>query len=137
MSGQMYGHEELRPPRSAAVTAVGVDHVRLSYHYLDIGDAEGYGSLLDDDIELRHPGSPRGFGRAEVLRAYDAAGRPPGRRDVHRIHRIVAEGDHVVALGRLIRRPGLREDLDFADHFTLSPEGMLLSCRRYYCTPPG
>ncbi|NJQ05817.1 nuclear transport factor 2 family protein [Streptomyces lonarensis] len=124
---------DVRPARSARLTAVGVDHVRLSYHYLDAGDVEGYGSLLDENIEVAQPGSVHGNGRAEVLRSHGSPDRTPVR---HRIHKIVADGDSVVALGRLVRGPGTRVELDFVDHFTISPEGMLLSCRRYFHTDP-
>ncbi|WP_103502528.1 MULTISPECIES: nuclear transport factor 2 family protein [Streptomyces] len=124
---------DVRPARSTVVTAVGADHVRLSYHYLDIGDVEGYGSLLDENIEIAQPGSLHGNGRAEVLRSHGAPDRPAVR---HRIHKIVADGDSVVALGRLVRGTGARVELDFVDHFTISAEGMLLSCRRYFHTEP-
>ncbi|MEV7729408.1 nuclear transport factor 2 family protein [Streptomyces sp. NPDC087917] len=99
-----------RPPSSRVVTDSGVDHVRLAYHYLDVGDLDGYGSLLHagDTLcpDLEHP-------------------RRPGDRP--RISRIVAQGDCVVAMGRL----GVQER-EFVDVFTLSPEGMLRSCARYY-----
>ncbi|MEV7541055.1 nuclear transport factor 2 family protein [Streptomyces sp. NPDC089915] len=94
---------------SRVVTDSGVDHVRLAYDYLDAGDLDGYGSLLDTGAlgaELEGP-------------------RPPGAR--HLITRIVADGDCVVAMGRLAP-----QQRDFVDVFTLSAEGMLSGCRRYY-----
>ncbi|MEU5366174.1 nuclear transport factor 2 family protein [Streptomyces sp. NPDC005925] len=98
-----------RPIPSRVITESGVDHVRLAYDYLDAGDADGYGSLLDTDALGTELGWPR----------------PPGIR--HLISRIVADGDCVVVMGRLA--PQHRE---FVDVFTLSAEGMLRSCRRYY-----
>ncbi|MEU6485717.1 nuclear transport factor 2 family protein [Streptomyces sp. NPDC046887] len=95
-------------PPSRVVTDSGVDHVRLAYHYLDSGDLDGLGSLL-------HEGAPGAVP--------DPA--PYGGR--HHIQRIVAEGDCVVVMGRLV--PGLGE---FVDVFTLSAEGMLRGCRRYH-----
>ncbi|MER7763764.1 nuclear transport factor 2 family protein [Streptomyces sp. NPDC097619] len=94
---------------SRVVTDSGVDHVRLAYDYLDAGDLDGYGSLLD----------------AGALGAELEGPRPPGAR--HLITRIVADGDCVVAMGLLA--PQQRE---FVDVFTLSAEGMLRGCRRYY-----
>ncbi|MFD3694550.1 nuclear transport factor 2 family protein [Streptomyces sp. NPDC058646] len=98
-----------RLPPSPVVTDSGVDHVRLAYDYLDAGDLDGYSSLL-------HAGH---LGVAELERP------APGAR--HHITRIVAEGDCVVAMGRL--SPQQRE---FVDVFTLSAEGMLRACRRYW-----
>ncbi|GHB58679.1 hypothetical protein GCM10010347_31130 [Streptomyces cirratus] len=102
-----------RVPPSPVVTDSGVDHVRLAYHYLDSGDLDGYGSLL-------HAGL---LGVAELER--------PALGARHHITRIVADGDCVVAMGRLA--PQQRE---FVDVFTLSAEGMLRACRRYYAGPP-
>lgn len=94
---------------SRVVTDSGVDHVRLAYDYLDAGDLDGYGSLLD----------------AGALGAELERPRPSGAR--HLISRIVADGDCVVVVGRLA--PQQRE---FVDVFTLSAQGMLRSCHRYY-----
>ncbi|KQX54739.1 hypothetical protein ASE09_32240 [Streptomyces sp. Root66D1] len=108
------------------VTAAGVDHVRLAYHYLDDGDVDGFGSLLHEDVELRRPDAPPGQGRAEVLRMHREGLVPPAR---HTLDRIVAEGDSVVVMGRV-------GELPFVDVFTLSPEAMLRGCRRYYHVAP-
>ncbi|GGZ45622.1 nuclear transport factor 2 family protein [Streptomyces subrutilus] len=105
----MTGRYTGRIQPSPVITDSGVDHVRLAYHYLDSGDLDGYGSLL-------HEG-PLGS---------DLEG--PGARGArHQITRIVAEGDCVVAMGRLTPH-----ERDFVDVFTLSDEGMLRACRRYY-----
>ncbi|WP_327250862.1 nuclear transport factor 2 family protein [Streptomyces sp. NBC_01244] len=102
-----------RIPPSPVITDSGVDHVRLAYHYLDCGDVDGYGSLL-------HAGS-----LGPDLEA------PCGDGARHHITRIVAEGDCVVAMGRIAP-----QQRDFVDVFTLSDEGMLRACRRYYSTQP-
>ncbi|MFI5761710.1 nuclear transport factor 2 family protein [Streptomyces sp. NPDC051563] len=102
-----------RIPPSPVITDSGVDHVRLAYHYLDSGDLDGYGSLL-------HAGS-----LGAELEA------PGGAGARHHITRIVAEGDCVVAMGRLAP-----QQRDFVDVFTLSDEGMLRACRRYYSARP-
>ncbi|MGW7103188.1 nuclear transport factor 2 family protein [Streptomyces sp. NPDC054838] len=101
-----------RVPPSPVVTDSGVDHVRLAYHYLDSGDLDGYGSLL-------HAGL---LGVAELER--------PAFGARHHITRIVADGDCVVAMGRVAP-----QQRDFVDVFTLSAEGMLRACRRYYAGP--
>ncbi|MEV6349051.1 hypothetical protein [Actinoplanes sp. NPDC051851] len=91
---------------STAITAIGQDHVRLSYLYLDNGDIEGFESLWDAGVP------PRG-GRTG---------------DRHLIYKMVAADDCVAVMGRLVGPP----DVDFADFFTLSDEGLLLGCRRYH-----
>jgi ketosteroid isomerase-like protein len=135
-------HDQRRIPTSAAVTAAGLDHVRLSYQYLDSGDIDGFGSLLDEDVQVTRPDAPQGFGRAEVLRLHSQIAEPAVR---HHIYKMVANGDCVAVMGRFIRvgdergAVGARlggPDVEFADFFTLSDEGMLLSCRRFYFAPP-
>ena len=126
-----------RTCRSRARTAAGIDHVRLSYQYLDAGDVDAYGSLLDQDVQIRHPGFPIRRGRAEVLRTRAATG-PPGRHD---IHRIIAEGDDIAVVG--VFTPPTAPDVgdprhgtDFVDIFTLTEHGLLRSCERFYRVAP-
>ena len=132
----MYDQALGLPSLSPAVTAAGVDHVRLSYHYIDSGDIDGLGSLLDERASVERPDAPDGRGRSEVLRVH---GELAGAGVRHRISRVVAQGDCVAVLGRFSRSAGPREaEVEFADFFTISPEGMLLSCRRFYfATPDG
>ncbi|MET9119508.1 nuclear transport factor 2 family protein [Streptomyces longwoodensis] len=123
---------------SGAVTAAGIDHVRLSYHYLDIGDIDGYGSLLADDIRVVRPDAPLRAGREEVLSLHQDALVPPG---THHIEEIVAEGHSVVVTGRLTplgasRTDGTVRDLEFVDWFTLTDDSMLRGYRRYYFAAP-
>ncbi|MFJ5548072.1 nuclear transport factor 2 family protein [Streptomyces sp. NPDC093225] len=115
------------PPPSRVVTDSGVDHVRLAYHYLDTGDLDGYGSLLDPDVFDGGTGDPDVDvdADAEALAAGLERPGPPGVR--HQITRIMAEGDCVVAIGRVAP-----QQRDFVDVFTLSAEGMLRGRRRYY-----
>jgi hypothetical protein len=130
-------HQARRLPPSPAVTATGVDHVRLAYDYLDSDDLDGYGSLLDEDVALDRPDAPPGRGRAEVLRMHLDRVVPQAR---HAIERIIAEGDRVVVTGCLWQDPGPRsrrlERIGFVDVFTLSDVGMLRGCCRYYFAPP-
>lgn len=126
----------LRP--SASVTAAGIDHVRLSYHYLDSGDIDGYGSLLDDDTQLRWPEAPVGRGQAQVLGLQKSLAGPPS---MHEIRKVIAFGDTVVAIRRYTPpAPGSRgkaATVEFADFFTLNDKGMLLTHHRYYFVAPG
>ena len=125
----------LRP--SPAVTGAGIDHVRLFYHYLDSGDMDGCGSLLDEDARLCWPQAPIGHGRAEVVRLQKKLAGPPAR---HETRKLLASGDTVVVVGRFINadrgRPDKAVEVEFADFFTLTCEGMLLDHHRYYFVAP-
>ncbi|MFD5826759.1 nuclear transport factor 2 family protein [Lentzea sp. NPDC060358] len=119
-----------RTPPSAATLAAGVDHVRLSYLYLDAGDLDAYASLLHEDVQVRQPGTPTGHGR-------DAAVRLAGTRGSHELFKVVAEGHCVVAVGHYSPpAAGVVREFDFADFFTLSDDSLLLSRRRFYYLPP-
>lgn len=121
------------PPYSSAATAAGVDHVKLSYHYLNIGDIDGYGSLLDEHVRVQRPDMAQGQGRLEVLRAHARLAGPPAR---HQIFRVIADGDGIAVTGRYTSPPS-HIDLDFVDVFTLTDQGMLLGYRRFYYLAPG
>ena len=119
-----------RPPPTTAATSAGVDHVRLSYVYLDAGDLDGYGSLLDEHAQVRRPDTPQSKGRAQIIRIHAAIAGPPTR---HVLHRVVADGDSVVAFGRYVRPP---LDVEFADIFMLTDVGLLLGYQRFYFVAP-
>jgi hypothetical protein len=61
------GDRQLRP--SAAITAAGLDHVRLAYHYLDAGELDAYTSMLDEDMRLYGVGTNPAHGRTAAVRA--------------------------------------------------------------------
>jgi ketosteroid isomerase-like protein len=127
----MFSEDRDRSRPAAPVTAAGVDHVRLSYHYLDNGDLDAYGSLLDENAQLSRPDGPPGHGREQILEhqaelAWSAA--------EHHIYKIIAAGDAVAVMGRV--RAGRARDVEFADFFTLTDKGLLLTCRRYYFAAP-
>jgi ketosteroid isomerase-like protein len=126
-------------PPSAMVTAAAVDHVRLSYLYLDEGNLDAFGSLLDDDVQVKHPDAPEAHSRTEVLDLMAGLAGPPGH---HELHKVIASGDCVAAMGHVVGRasaphPDEHLDIDFVDVFTISDRGLLLGKRRYYYTAPG
>ncbi|MFC4855950.1 nuclear transport factor 2 family protein [Actinophytocola glycyrrhizae] len=132
------GNRDISP--STATTAAGVDHVRLSYEYLDAGEFDAYGSLLHEDMQVSGFWDLPAHGRAAaVARARGAAG-PPGH---HQVHRVVAGGDCVVAIGRYVvpatTAAPAPAAVEFADVFTLSGDALLLGQRRfrYRCDPAG
>ncbi|HEY0697993.1 MAG TPA: nuclear transport factor 2 family protein [Micromonospora sp.] len=121
---------------SARVIEAGLDHVRLSYLYLDQGDIDGYGSLLDADAVLYRPGGEPIRGRSQIERFQIGRG---GRcRTEHLIHEVLASQERVVVTGRIVTRTSAdgHSDVDFADIFTLSDSGLLLSQRTYYFVEP-
>jgi hypothetical protein len=97
-----------------AVAAVGVDHVRLSYHYLDQGDLDGYESLFDPPQrdQVRGRRCSRWHGVHDLLAVFAADGR-------------------VVAVGRFsgVGRDGSDVDVAFVDVFSLSEHGLLVDQR--------
>ncbi|RDI34864.1 nuclear transport factor 2 family protein [Lentzea flaviverrucosa] len=123
-----------RTPPSAATLAAGVDHVRLSYLYLDEGDLDAYASLLHEDMQVRTPDAPACHGRAAALHlARTTTG-------THELFKVIGDGHCVVAVGHY-SPPGTGQRLeprefDFADFFTLSDDSLLLSRRRFYYLPP-
>lgn len=128
--------EWCRPGPSA--TAAGVNHVRLWYHYLDIGDLDAYGSLLDEHARISRPEAPPGHGREQIV---ELQAELTAKSAEHHIYKIVAVQDTVAVMGRYTA-PADRADahdpvhVEFADFFTLTDKGMLLSCRRYYYVAP-
>ncbi|MEV4000448.1 nuclear transport factor 2 family protein [Streptomyces halstedii] len=117
----------------AVAATAGVKHVLLTYHYLDIGDIDGYASLTEKDVTLSHPGSPLRSGRDAVLDA-QAAQATSLRR--HELESVIAAEDTVVVLGRVVGYGQEGTDgVDFADVFTLSERTLVNACRRYYYTP--
>ncbi|MEU7787967.1 nuclear transport factor 2 family protein [Amycolatopsis sp. NPDC049159] len=102
--------------------AVGIDHVRLSYHYLDIGDIDGYGSLFTADAVLHYPGMApiRGRGAIEQFRATG-----PVRR--YTLHTVTVTHGEVVAAGDIaVAGPnGGSTNTAFVDSFTLSDYGLI------------
>lgn len=117
------------------VTAVGVEHVRLSYDYLDRGDADGYASLLDPGMVLDEPGRERVRGAVDGPRRLRGSG-------THDVHDVFAADGRVTAVGRFhggadgVGGGADRGEVDFADVFTLSEHGLLLRQRCFYFIHP-
>lgn len=106
---------------------IGVDHVRLAYHYLDAGDSDGYASLVDENAVLTHParGTARGPDEVAALVFACLDGQGP-----HRPERIVARESTVVVTGRAEGAASGRRG--FVDVFTLGVYGLLLTWRRFH-----
>ncbi|WP_327379045.1 nuclear transport factor 2 family protein (plasmid) [Streptomyces sp. NBC_01216] len=112
---------------SEALTALGTDHIRLAYHYADVGDADAYGSLLDTDVDIEAPGFLYGRGRAEVQQ--QAARLVPGQTR-HQIHLVIADQRSIVVVGTA-RTGHSAATTEFTDVFILSRDALILRQRRY------
>lgn len=114
---------------TTGLAAAGVDHVRLSYHYLDDGDTDGYASLLDPGAVFEEPGREPVRGRCAVAGLHRKRG-----LGKHHIDDVFAVDGRVTAVGRLCGASG--DEVSFADVFTLSEHGLLARQRRFYFIRP-
>ncbi|PSL57058.1 ketosteroid isomerase-like protein [Saccharothrix carnea] len=124
--------ERRLPPPSDTVTAVGVDHVRLSYLYADEGDLEGLESLVHREVQDGSPYPAPPTRRSEVL---DVLAPAEGPKGTHHLLRVIADGDCIAAVGRFTSAPAT--DVEFADIFTIADDGLLAGCRRFYSVTTG
>lgn len=120
-------------PASTAIAAIGLDHTRLSYAYLNSGDIDGYASLFHADAVVRRPDSTTIHGR-EALEVAQVRGgdRPPGR---YVVHNVFASDWRVAATGRY-EIAATRTSVEFADIFTVSESGLILAQSTYFFVPP-
>jgi ketosteroid isomerase-like protein len=117
---------------SGGFAAAALDHARLSYHYLDTGDTDGFASLFEADAVLRSPGMPPARGRDELERRVAGS-----RRSEHTLHRVFASGNQIATIGRFSGQTPSRDvDVEFADIFTVSENGLLVSKATYFFTSP-
>ncbi|WP_027344913.1 nuclear transport factor 2 family protein [Hamadaea tsunoensis] len=127
-------HDKLSAARtgSAAVAAIGIDHARLSYAYLNNGDIDSYVSLFEPDAVVRSPEAEPIRGRAalEVARTADA----PGTRARYLTQSVFASGNRVAVTGRLTRAVAAfgYQDVEFADIFTVGESGLFVEQSRYF-----
>jgi len=121
-------------PESEPIAAA-IDHVRLSYCYLNEGDLDAYCSLFTEHVVVRQPGAHPVRGRAELERV--ARKGPRGKRVRHLLYDVFGSGPRVAAVGRLRHlRPAAHEaDMDFLDMFTVADNG-LLAGRTTFLFPP-
>jgi hypothetical protein len=118
--------------RETPVTAKGIEHVCLSYHYRDHDDIDGYLSLLDADVQLILPSEQEIRGREQVAEFRARLGQEAG---THLIHEVIGSGDLVIATGCYFSR-GSGKGIDFTELFRLSRDGLLRSQKRYYFLDP-
>lgn len=127
--GNTFGEGPVLPPSSRSI-AVGVEHIHLSYRYLDLGDLDGYLSLVDTGARFELPGRPVARGQVEVA---DLVFDHVRRQGPHTLDQVTAHGDRIRAAGRLGPRTGRNPTRkDFTDIITITDLGLLLSWRRFH-----
>ena len=114
----------------ASAVAAGIEHVRLSYGYLDRGDIDGFGSLLAPDAVLLRPGGRDVRGRAAIERWLASS----GARGTSTVFAVYATGGNVIVVGHHTGhdRDGHLRDVEFTDFFTIAPDGLLRTVKRYF-----
>jgi ketosteroid isomerase-like protein len=113
-----------------------MDHVRLSYYYLNDGDLDAYCSLFAEQAVVRQPGRRPVTGRQELERVERA--RRATRSVRHSIYEVFGSGRKVAALGLLTHRrhAGPAEsDLPFVDVFTVADNGLLVDRTTFLFSP--
>ncbi|GAA3463506.1 hypothetical protein GCM10018963_55190 [Saccharothrix longispora] len=118
-------------PTRDVVTAVGVEHVRLSYEYLDRRDLDGYGSLFEVPAESRSAEVDASHVRAESG-SYRVGGGDGGCS--HVLEQVFCCSGRVVVVGRVVRG---ERNVEFVDLFTLTEHGLLRSRKSYFFVEPG
>ena len=147
-----------RRPEGDVLASVATDHVRLSYHYLNVGDIDGYGSLFGEQAVLHGPDAELLCGRDELER-FERVRQRAGRAR-HTVLELVASGRVVVAIG-CVGQDGLQdgppdgpepaaagtdaaagaaavsagapaETRDFVDVFVVSDDGLIAERRTFH-----
>ena len=127
------------------VAAVGLEAVVLSYHYLNAGDIDAYGSLLAAEAILHRPGDDSVCGRGRIEEHWaHRVGADAGYRQVDSVRIVCGSGSgvgaadgsgtQVIATGRLTRRGEV--EIEFVDLHTVSRDGLLLSQKSYFFVDP-
>lgn len=120
-------------PESGPIAAA-IDHVRLSYCYLDDGDLDAYCSLFTDEVVLRAPGLHPVSGRDELERV--ARKRRAGKHIRHQLFEVFGSDRRVAAVGRIAHLHAPAADVDFIDVFTVADCGLLSGRTTFLFTPP-
>lgn len=113
--------------RSKAVTAY--------YGHVDAGEVSSLVGLFTDDAVYHRPGYPPLVGHADIARFY-ATDRviADGRHD---LEQLVVDGASVAVHGTFngVLKDGTAVSLDFADFFTLTPDGRFSERRTFFGVP--
>lgn len=130
-------HTTVSWPSDCDPTSVAMDHVRLSYSYLDDGDVDAYCSLFDERAVVRAPGICPVAGRRELERVERT--RQSTRAIRHQIQHVFGSGGRVAAVGKLRHLPAATgdraTDVPFVDVFTVADNGLLIDRTTFLFAP--
>ncbi|GAA1713217.1 nuclear transport factor 2 family protein [Kribbella yunnanensis] len=115
---------------SAGAIAMGIENIRLAYHYCDVGDLEGYASLLEADVEVDADGLLRGRGRDQVV---DRVAALEAGAVQHHPNYVIPCDNRVIVLGSVSTKDSPATH-DIVDVFTLSGHALIVRQRRYVLT---
>ncbi|MGI5403447.1 nuclear transport factor 2 family protein [Streptomyces sp. CA-135486] len=107
-----------------------VEHVYLSYAYLNARDYDAFASLLEDDVTVSVPDEVIAKGRAAVISTERR------RRVSYSLEDLWAGQGRIVATGVFYRQADSVQGVDFADIFTVSPRGLIASRKTYASVCP-
>ena len=107
-----------------------VEHVYLSYAYLNARDYDAFASLLEDDVTVSVPGEVIAKGRAAVIST------ERGRRVSYSLEDLWAGQGRIVATGVFYQQADSVQGVDFADIFTVSSRGLIASRKTYASVCP-
>ncbi|WP_190394167.1 nuclear transport factor 2 family protein [Nocardiopsis quinghaiensis] len=112
-------------PGGSSVNAAAVDHVHLTYHYLNKRDFDGYASFLAENVRTTYPGLEPVRGTSATEEVQRSA---LGDDRTHVLRKVFGDESTVVALGVLDTGTSLE---DFADVFRVDEHGMILEQQRF------
>ncbi|MEZ7154957.1 nuclear transport factor 2 family protein [Streptomyces sp. MAD19A] len=123
------------PPDVPEFHLVAAEAVRRYYQLVDHGDIDGLIALFAPTAEYRRPGYETLRGHAELERFYrEERVIEEGRHTVTSL--LVADAD-VAVEGKFqgTLRDGTETSLDFADFFTLTPDGTFARRKTFFYAP--
>ena len=114
------------------VVAVAVDHVRLSYEYLDARNVDALGSLYAEDMVRLLPGREPVVGRQQLEKFLLRQFRLHESR--HRVDEVIATGGRASVRGQVTGRlyGGEQFDVTFVDLFGFGGDGLLTAQQTLY-----
>jgi len=118
------------------LTAMTVDHIRLSYGYLDARNLDALGSLYAADVVRLLPGLDPIVGRDTLIDFYREQFARYGSR--HTVDEVIAAGRRMSVRGRVTVLWCDAEPIDivFVDLFGVGGDGLLTAQQTFYFVAP-
>lgn len=109
--------------------------VHKFYRLVDTDEIETLAALFTEDAVYRRPGYEPRVGPEGLLQFYGQE--RAIRQGVHTVRDVVESAGQVAVFGTFegLLKTGARIELNFADHFRLSPDGRIAGRNTYFFTP--